>query len=294
MTAAAVDQHAFVEPLGQRLGARADDGTVVLHWLGQAGFVVSSGEKRLVIDPYLSDTLGAKYRGTATPHERMMPAPTTVEGLGPVDLVLLSHHHTDHMDPGTLLPLAAACPGAMFVVPAASRDEALFRTGVTEDRLLPVDAGDALAPWPGLTITAVRAAHETLERDVRGRHRFLGYVLRFAGPTGTVTLFHSGDTVPFAGQIEEVRRFRPDVALLPVNGRSAALLARGVPGNLTLDEAVALCEAVGAETMVAHHHGLFAFNTCDPALLAARAGRRGGRAGLIPARAGLELRLRPA
>jgi len=55
-----------------------------------------------------------------------------------------------------------------------------------------------------------------------------------------------------------------------------------------------LAEAVGAGTMVAHHHGLFAFNTCDPASLAARAQERGGPVRLIPARTGLELRLRRA
>ena len=287
-----VEASAFVEPLDERLRAVRDDGAVVLHWLGQAGFLISAGGRRLVVDPYLSDSLGTKYRGTATPHERMMPAPTAVEGLGPVDLALITHHHTDHMDPGTLAPLAAACPGLRFVVPAASRDEALRRTGAAAERLRPVDAGDAVAPWPGLTVTAVRAAHEALERDAQGRHRFLGYVLRFALPGGTVTLFHSGDTVPFDGQVEEVAAFRPDVALLPVNGRSAALLARGVPGNMTLDEAVAFAEAVGASTVVAHHHGLFAFNTCDPARLAARARDHGGPVRLIPARTGLELRLR--
>ena len=220
----------------------------------------------------------------------MTPPPTTVEGLGPVDLVLVAHQHTDHMDPGTLAPLAAANPGARFIVPAASLDEASRRADAGRD---PVDAGDVVEPWPGFAVSVVRAAHETLERDANGRHRFLGYVLSIALPGGTVTLFHSGDTVPFDGQVGEVARFRPDVALLPFNGRSAALLARGVPGNLTLDEAVSLGEAVGAGWVVAHHHGLFAFNTCDPALLAARARDRTSAPRLVPARIGVELSLRP-
>ena len=92
---------------------------VWLYWLGQAGFVVQAGGRRLVIDPYLSDSLAKKYRGTATPHDRMMPPPVTVEELAPVDLVLLTHQHTDHMDAATLAPLAAHNPAARFVVPAA-------------------------------------------------------------------------------------------------------------------------------------------------------------------------------
>ena len=46
-----------------------------------------------------------------------------------------------------------------------------------------------------------------------------------------------------------------------MNGRSAELTARGIPGNLTLDEAVALTINSGAPAMIAHHHGLFEFNT---------------------------------
>ena len=98
--------------------------------------------------------------------------------------------------------------------------------------------------------------------------------------------------MPFPGQVEEAAAFRPDVMLLPVNGRSAALAARGVPGNMTLDEAVELGSAVGTGAVVAHHHGMFAFNTCAPEELRAKAAASalsGPR--LVPARAGLELGL---
>lgn len=41
-------------------------GGTALWWLGQAGFLIEMAGHRLVIDAYLSDTLAAKYRGTAT------------------------------------------------------------------------------------------------------------------------------------------------------------------------------------------------------------------------------------
>lgn len=197
----------FEEPLAQRLRRERPRGAVLLHWLGQAGFVVTAGPHRVLIDPYLSDSLAEKHRGTTYPHERLMPAPVRLGELGHIDLVLATHHHTDHMDPGTLAPLAAQQPGLCFVVPEASRDEALRRTGASLDRLVLMDAGRTVEPLPGLTVTGVRAAHEELEQDQAGHHRFLGYVLRFGmfGPT-PVVLFHSGDTVPFAGQDEETAR----------------------------------------------------------------------------------------
>ena len=54
---AAVDAQVFAEALDERLRAVRDDGAVVLHWLGQAGFVVSAGGRRLVIDPDLVPVL---------------------------------------------------------------------------------------------------------------------------------------------------------------------------------------------------------------------------------------------
>lgn len=279
-------------PLAERL--TPDSGPeVVVSWLGQAGFLIQAGRRRILIDPYLSDTLAEKYRGTPTPHERLMPAPVDLDGLGPVDLVLVTHHHTDHMDPGTLAPLARRQPRLRLMVPRAARSEALRRAEVAPDRLILIEAGERIEPWPGLSVAAVRAAHETLERDAQGFHRFLGYALVFDGlGQGPVTVLHSGDTIPFAGQVEEVGRLRPDLMLLPVNGRPPALAARGIAGNMTLEEAVQLTALTGAPAMIAHHHGLFAFNTLPVATIEERAAVPDLPIRLLPARRDVDVRLR--
>jgi L-ascorbate metabolism protein UlaG (beta-lactamase superfamily) len=234
--------------------------SVRLSWLGQAGFVIEGAGMRLVIDPYLSDSLAAKYRGRLYPHQRLMAAPVSPLQLGQVDLVLATHQHTDHMDPDTLQPLMAQQPNLKLVAPKAARDEAIKRAGVRADRLHLIEAGERIQPLPGIFITATRAAHETLERDEAGNHKFLGYVIEIGG----TRIWHAGDTIPFEGMVAELAALRPDIALLPVNGRSAELLANGVPGNLALDEAIALGRAIGAEAIIAHHFGMFDFNTADP------------------------------
>jgi len=248
----------FDEPLAARLADGPGDG-VSLYWLGQAGFVIDAHGKRIVIDPYLSDSLAVKYRNTPFSHERMAPAPLAADQLGRVDLVLCTHHHTDHMDGETLNLLAKRLPGLKFVVPAASGELAMQRIGVDASRLIDVDAGDR-RHIGALELQVMRAAHETLERDDGGRYRFLGYGMIF----GNARILHSGDTIPFEGQDEDITAFEPDLALLPVNGRSEALKQAGFAGNLTLTEAIALCDRCVIGAMIAHHYGMFAFNTITP------------------------------
>ena len=136
-----------------------------------------------------------------------------------------------------------------------------------EGRLTSVDAGESLQLADGLVLTPTRSAHETLERDGRGNHRFLGYGFTSDG----VTLWHSGDGIPFDGLAGDVSKLRPDIALMPVNGRRPELGNNGVPGNFTLDEAIVISRQAGVRYLIAHHYGLFDFNTLDPDVIDSRA-----------------------
>jgi len=230
-----------------------------LIWLGQAGFWIETGGVRVLIDPYLSDSLAKKYAGQKNDHRRMMPPPLSPDDLPRPDLVLVTHAHTDHMDPDTLAPLAARFPDLPFIVPAAREDVARARIGAGA-RILPVDAGEWLEPLEGLRIDVLPAAHEARERDTRGRHVFLGYGIT----SGGITIYHSGDCVPFDGLFPAVAALRPDIALLPVNGRDAHRLSAGIPGNFTPEEAIHLAQQTGVGFLIPHHFGMFSFNTCDP------------------------------
>lgn len=243
---------------------------VRILWLGQAGFVIDGAGRRLVIDPYLSDSLAEKYRGARFDHRRMMPPPVAPEAMAYVDLVLATHGHSDHLDPGTLPALMAANPGATLVAPAAARQLALARARIPEARFVAVDAGESRSV-AGIEILATRAAHEAVERDEEGQCRFLGLAMRIGG----VTIFHSGDTVPFPGQVEEVAALKADLALLPVNGRDPERRKNGVPGNMDIEEAIALARAAGIPQIIAHHFDMFDFNTVPRARVEA-VGRRAG------------------
>lgn len=236
---------------------RATEGSAELSlwWLGQAGFLVEATGLRIVIDPYLSDSLAVKYAGTRFPHRRMFPPPIAPEALRDIDWLLCTHAHTDHMDAATIGPLVRCNPHMKVLVPEAVRQVAIDR-GVPPSRLHGIDAGQ-LIDLGDMTVQAIAAAHEDLKLDASGRHCFLGYVLR----ARHACVYHSGDTIPYPGLVGSLKDLEIDLALLPVNGRDAQRAANGIPGNLTLDEALQLSAAIGCAAMLGHHIDMFAFNT---------------------------------
>src|SRR6266498_2129873 len=69
-----------------------------LWWLGQSGFLLQWKGKRVLIDPYLSDSLTKKYVDTDKPHVRMSEKVIDPELLKNILIVTSSHNHTDHAD----------------------------------------------------------------------------------------------------------------------------------------------------------------------------------------------------
>jgi L-ascorbate metabolism protein UlaG (beta-lactamase superfamily) len=231
-----------------------DDGRFRLWWLGQSGFLLASKGRFALLDPYLSDSLTKKYAGTDKPHVRITERVVDPAALDFINVTTSSHGHTDHQDPETLCALARANPVMPLVLPAATVALCCKRTGLPKRRLIPIDVGLTREIEP-FTISAVASAHETLEYDEMGACKYLGYLLRFGG----WTIYHSGDTVDYPGLAENVGRFNVDLAILPINGRG-----RGVPGNLSAEEAAHLARRMGARLAVPCHYGMFEFNTGDP------------------------------
>src|SRR5262249_30714581 len=83
-------------------GTAPGPGALGIWWLGQSGFLIKSRGGLLAVDLYLSEHLTRKYEATDRPHIRMTPSPFRGRDLHGVDLVLVSHKHSDHFDPETV------------------------------------------------------------------------------------------------------------------------------------------------------------------------------------------------
>lgn len=223
-----------------------------LWWLGQSGFLVGHGGRTLAFDPYLSDSLTAKYAGTEKPHVRMTGQVIWPAALAFTNLrvVTSSHHHTDHLDPETLQPLLREAPWVSLFVPEAHRKLAAKRAGGRRMRISGMRDGDT-SHIDGFTLTAVPAAHDRLDTDADGNHLYLGYVLR----ADRWTVYHSGDTVVYEGMVDRFRPFNIDLAILPINGKV---------GNMGGRDAARLAKDIGAKLVVPCHYEMFEFNTADP------------------------------
>ncbi len=247
--------------------SRSRSAELHMWWLGQSGFLLQHGGRHLLMDPYLSDSLTAKYAGTDKPHVRMTERVIAPERLTFIDAVTSSHNHTDHFDPDTIRPLLVANPGMQIVVPEANRSVAADRLGISPERLRGLDDGASLEAL-GFLIHALPSAHDLIETDAEGRHRHLGYVVE----CGRWLVYHSGDTRRYEGMEERLAAFHLDVGLLPINGWTAE---RRVAGNLSAEEAVEIGLAAGMNLVVPHHYDMFEFNTADPADFEAEARARG-------------------
>ncbi len=257
---------------GDFFATTGDKSAVMLRWLGQAGFALAFGATRLLIDPYLSNSLAMKYQNSEFPHVRLMPPPIEPQDVPEIGFVVCTHRHSDHMDPGTLPVIAARYPQCRFFVPRAEIQAALSM-GIPAERIIGINAGESFPLEDGLRLSAIPAAHEDLTRNSAGEYVALGYVFE----TPDVRIYHSGDCVPYPGLSDQLRGREIDIALLPVNGRNPSLTARGIPGNFTFDEAAALCRAARIPWLIPHHFGMFAFNSADPAELERKRSECGGQ-----------------
>ena len=239
-----------------------------LWWLGQSGYLLTYKGERILLDPYLSDSLTTKYASTNKPHVRMSERVIDPALLKNISVVCSSHNHTDHLDGETLTPIIKNNPGIKFIIPEANRSFVCER--VKCDELFPVGLDDGISVTIGsFSFFGVPASHNEIEKDDQGRCRFMGYVIRF----GRWTIYHSGDTLLYDGMERQLIPYKIDLALLPINGNDPT---RGVAGNLNATEAVYLARETGTRMVIPCHYDMFTFNTADPAsfaLIAEKAGQ---------------------
>jgi L-ascorbate metabolism protein UlaG (beta-lactamase superfamily) len=219
------------------------DLSVTCWWLGGSGFVLKSpAGTQVYIDPYLSDSVNAIFG-----QGRAFDAPISPEDARP-DIVICTHWHEDHLDPGTIPAIARHSHGTQFVMPPTAMSRALG-WGVPRDRVRPLESGGALTIGD-VTITHMPARHDA---GIAGWEvpDAMGVIVTIGG----VRVYHTGDT-EYVGRLRQLQAQPPDVMMVCVNGAG---------GNMNAHEAALLAWQIDAATVIPMHHFLWTGTSIDAA-----------------------------
>ena len=212
-------------------------------FIGHSSFLLQIGGRRVLVDPVFAKRLILLRR-------QRWPG-LLLEELPPIDAVLLTHAHMDHLNVASLRRIVRATRRLTGQAP-----EVIVPTGV-EDLVagLGFRQTRGMAWWDevhvqGLRVTMTPCKHWGA-RMFRDTHRgYGGYVVEAAGHS----VYHSGDTAYFSGFREIGARLHPQVALLPI-GAYFPDSYRVV--HTSPEEALRGFVETGAERMVPMHFGTF-------------------------------------
>ncbi|WP_320783381.1 MBL fold metallo-hydrolase [Streptomyces sp. CRN 30] len=212
-----------------------------ITWAGHSSVLVEVDGQRVLFDPVWGERCSPfPFAGP----KRLHPVPLPLAALGPVDVVVISHDHYDHLDMPTIKALAGT--DTLFAVPLGVGAH-LEHWGVAADRLRELDWHEETKVG-GLTLTATPARH-FCGRALRNTQHTLWASWVVAGEEHRV--YHSGDTGYFEGfkeigaahgpfdvtmvQVGAYSEFWPDIHMTPEEGvRTHLDLQGGTPGGVLL------------------------------------------------------------
>ncbi|MEO7069266.1 MAG: MBL fold metallo-hydrolase [Nostocoides sp.] len=214
-------------------------------WLGHATVLLELDDRRILIDPVWSDRCSPS---SLVGPKRLHDVPVALADLPPIDAVVISHDHYDHLDMPTIKALASST-SAQFVVPLAIGAH-LQSWGVPVGRITELDWNESTSV-AGVRLVCSPAQHFS-GRSLRDRDRTLWASWVIADATHKV--FYSGDGGYFDGFTEIGAAEGPfDVALIQVGAYSESW-----PDiHMTPEEGIATAVDVGAALVVPVHWGTF-------------------------------------
>ncbi|MCC5582090.1 MBL fold metallo-hydrolase [Microtetraspora sp. AC03309] len=213
-------------------------------WYGHATTLVEIEGRRVLFDPVWSD------RCSPTPllgPKRLHPLPVPAEELPPLDAIVISHDHYDHLDMATVRTLTRT-QVAPFLVPLGVGAH-LDRWGVPSNRIVELDWNETFT-IAGLRVTVTEARHFSGRGLSRNPTLWGSWVL--AGERRKV--FYTGDSGYFDGYAAIGAAYGPfDVTLMQIGAYSPSW-----PDiHMTPEEAVEAHVALGGELLVPVHWATF-------------------------------------
>lgn len=196
-------------------------------WIGQAGLLIETGGKKIMVDPYLSDSVEAinpkNWRRVAV-DENLFEED--------IDMIVITHDHLDHLDPQTLERFLKKDKILTVLAPynawqqvrknGKNRNYVMFNRGTVWTR-------------DGIIFTAVKAEHSDLPA--------IGFII----DDGEFKVYVTGDTLYNKDIFPELPK-NLDAVFLPVNG---------VGNNMNISDAKQFAKMTEAKKAIPIHWGMF-------------------------------------
>jgi L-ascorbate metabolism protein UlaG (beta-lactamase superfamily) len=222
---------------------------VRITMVGHATLLIQVAGLNILTDPVWSKR--------ASPFSFVGPKRVTVPGIAfddlpPIDVVLVSHNHYDHLDVATLKRLHAI-HRPPIITPLGN--DVLLRAAVPAAQIITGDWHSRIPVGESAAITLTRANHWS-SRSLRDRRMALWSGFLIETPRGTV--WFAGDTGYGDGAIFRdiaSRHGAPDVAIIPIGAYEPRWFMRAQHVNPA--EAVQIFKDVGARHALGIHWGTF-------------------------------------
>jgi len=231
-----------------------DDSTITAAWIGHATVLINFYGTKILTDPVFSSRVGPSFfrLGTFGPKRLVAPA-LQIDELPPLDLILISHAHFDHLDIPSLRRLGKNTP----IITAKNTGDIFDVLGQKSVREL--DWGETISQGD-LEIEGLRVNHfgwrfpwekDRSKGEQNGRS-FNGY-----------RISKNGHHIVFGGDTAYHERFRDlgerklsiDLAILPIGAYDPWIYVHANP-----EQAVAMANHMGAKTILPVHWHTFSLS----------------------------------
>lgn len=217
--------------------------------IGHASYLFQVGRRNILVDPVYAQR--ASPLAVAGP-KRVNPPGIAFGDLPPIDVVLITHNHYDHLDGPTV---ARLWQDHQPLIVAPLGNDSILRSFDDTMHVQTCDWGQSVDLGGGLTLHMTPANHWSA-RGLNDKRMALWCSYVLTGPSGVV--YHSGDTGFGDGAIFRDARERfgpPRLATLPIGAYEPRWFMKGQHMNPA--DAVEAGRLLGADQMLGHHWGTF-------------------------------------
>lgn len=206
-----------------------------ITWLGQGGLLLEHQGRTVMIDPYLSDSVEKSNPRM----KRLVPAdPRLSETI--VDILICTHDHLDHTDPGTLNRLLDISR-EVTVLASGNAWNTVRELGFMQHNVIQFDTG---------TEVTVQDIHFYAIRAVHSDEAAIGVWISW----DDLDIYVTGDTLYHPAIFSSLPGC-PDMLFVCINGYG---------NNMNIVDAVQFANHVGAQCTIPVHWGMFAAADADP------------------------------